>query len=170
MFFKKKNVDDLTVMTEHKSYSLKLKKTYLIKEVKPTLGFRLFVESINVGYKGLCISRMNPKTVISRYKMEDYPILWLSEMDTDKSVEPTELEQLSYTILKYINENEQSIVLLDGLIYLINHNSFNTVLRFIQNIKDEVSIKKATMIVTLNPNALSEQELSILESELDWLE
>ncbi|MDD1765075.1 MAG: DUF835 domain-containing protein, partial [Methanomassiliicoccales archaeon] len=83
---------------------------------------------------------------------------------------PKDLEKLSVSLEQFIsaaNTGEGSIVLLDGLEYLITNNNFLTVLRFVQSLRDQIAIKNAVLLMALNPSTLEPHELNLLEKEVD---
>ena len=64
-------------------------------------------------------------------------------------------------------ENKRSIVLLDDIQYLIGNTSFEGVIRFLRMLIDQVSEKDAIFLLSVNPDALKQQERSILEREME---
>ncbi|MCK4717748.1 MAG: DUF835 domain-containing protein, partial [Thermoplasmata archaeon] len=65
---------------------------------------------------------------------------------------------------------EEGVILLDGLEYLIVENGFDTVLKFIKKITDIASMDEATFLVMVDPSSISEDELSVLRKEFDFVE
>ena len=87
-------------------------------------------------------------------------------MQNVQYIDPTDLVRLSYAIKEFIKKSENSIVLLDGLEYLITQNSFSEVLKFIQALNDFVSQSKTRLVVPLDYKAVGVQELHLLKREL----
>jgi len=56
--------------------------------------------------------------------------------------------------------------MIDGLEYLISNNDFLSVLRLIQNLRDQNEGVGGIMIITLNPKDLENHELTMLEKEV----
>jgi len=140
--------------------------TYMVKEYKPERSFTLFLNEVNTGCKGLYISRTNPEQIEGRFKLENASIYWLTDSLTDrKSISP-EPDQLFAFISDYMEKNENSVILLDGLEYLISHANFEQILRFVQGIKDKVGVHDSRLIIPINPRALSEKEMALLEGEM----
>ena len=68
-----------------------------------------------------------------------------------------------------VEENQDGVVLLDGLEYLISNNDFNKVLRVIDQVNDHISQSKSLMIVPVDPRAFSQKELALLERNTEKL-
>jgi len=140
--------------------------TYMVKEYKPERSFTLFLNEINAGCKGLYISRTNPEQIKGRSKLENASIYWLTDSLTDEMSVSPEPDLLFAFISDFMEKNERSVILLDGLEYLITHANFEQVLRFVQGIKDKVGVHDSRLIIPINPQALSKKEIALLEREM----
>jgi hypothetical protein len=60
---------------------------------------------------------------------------------------------------------EDSIVLLEGIEYLIIQNDFEKVIKALNSLNDYVTISGSRLLVPVSPKTMSEKELSILEKE-----
>ncbi|MBN2014480.1 MAG: DUF835 domain-containing protein [Candidatus Altiarchaeota archaeon] len=148
--------------------------TYLVKEYKPDKSFALFLKTVNSLCKGLYISRTNPEQIEKEHiadvdfqlLCESISIYWLTDsLSTGKCISP-EPDQLFALISDFIEKNKKTVILLDGLEYLISHANFEQVLRFVQGMKDKVELKDCRLIIPINPQALSEKEMALLEREM----
>jgi hypothetical protein len=139
---------------------------YLVEEDKPDLCYRILVDMQTKGIPGLCVTRLYPDILIQKYDLSNCTIVWLSNAGKDDIIRPRDLERLSFMLEQFLS-NEQGVVLIDGIEYLITNNDFVTVLRLIQSIRDQVAVNKAIMIISLNPSTLGNQELNLLEREMD---
>ena len=61
-------------------------------------------------------------------------------------------------------------MLLSGLEYLITHNSYSSVLKFIQLLNEQIAIRGAVLIIPISPMTLDEKDLKLFERELTILE
>jgi hypothetical protein len=61
------------------------------------------------------------------------------------------------------------MVVLDGIQYLISSTNFDSVLRFLRSLIDEMSESKCILALSLSPETLLAQEVSILEREMEVL-
>jgi hypothetical protein len=143
---------------------------YLIEEEKPMYSNVLLSRMMEEdAFRGLVITRMNPKRI--RDDFTDVPeILWLTDKDsaTEKTIPPS-LEMIIHTIQGFMQGEEPGMVVLDGIQYLISNTNFDAVLRFLRSLIDEISESSCILALSLSPETLLEQEVSILEREMEVL-
>ncbi|UCH88467.1 MAG: DUF835 domain-containing protein [Thermoplasmata archaeon] len=141
--------------------------SYLIEEGRANKCFEIFHQLVEKNYTGLCITRTNPKLIKNHYNLQNSEMMWLT--DRESSVEPTiqpSLENMIYVAEEFIDNNEKPVMLLDGLEYLVNNNTFNSVLRFIRRLIDKISESEAILLIGVSQLAVREQELKLLEKEM----
>ena len=136
---------------------------YLVKEKRPGIAFAMFNEAVGHGAKGMVITREHPNRLKQTHEFEATRILWLTRRVGEDHVDPTELTRLSMTISKFIEGTPKSVVLVEGLEYLITQNDFETVLRFVNHLHDFVLAHDCAVIIVLDPRVLSTRELALLE-------
>ena len=151
-----------------------LGKTYLYEEDKPVNSFKVFFNTVSEDVEGLCITRANPNDLKKSFPVlgKSTRIIWLTDVDsTDVTIDPNEVERLSAIITDFIyeclNKNSESIILLDGIEYIISRTSFVQTLQVIHHIKDIVSMYNTNLIIPLSPQAIDIKELKQLERELE---
>lgn len=142
-------------------------RSYLIEEERAENIFKLF-ENIEKDLNQFIISRLNPKRIEDEFKLKESEIKWLTDKESSKyeTVSPN-LERLSWLLEKKIKDD--SIILLDGLEYLISNVNFDATLKFIRHMVDIVSETRSIFLVIVNPNALDEKQISVLEREMDTI-
>ncbi|WP_369424937.1 DUF835 domain-containing protein [Methanothrix sp.] len=146
--------------------------TYAIEEDKPVRCFEIFSELIHAGLDGLCISRYNPESLREKYGISPERVIWLTQKTEEgkfRSVDPTNFPRLSSMISDFLRRAEYPVILMEGIGYLITQSNYETVLRFIQSQRDEVSLRGAVMLVHIDPLALDTKELHRLEGEMEQL-
>ncbi len=141
--------------------------TYLVRERKSELSLALFVRAIGEGFKGFFITRSYPEHVKKKYDLGDTLIIWLSNVRMDYTLRPKDLEELSMRLDKFLSSVEKAVILLDGIEYLITSNDFSTLLKFVQGLRDEVTLKNAVLLIPVSPNTLEPHKLKLLEEEAD---
>jgi hypothetical protein len=141
--------------------------SYLVEGDRSETAYDLFTSTLKKGMKGYCITRNYPDKIRSRFDLEDVPIVWLSDVGKDNAIRPKDLEKLSLAIDQFLSQADGGIVLLDGLEYLITNNNFNTVLRLIQSLRDQVAIKKSILLMAVDGSTLESHQLNLLEKEVD---
>jgi Na+/proline symporter len=145
--------------------------TYVIEAESSANGLELFRELITHGMDGLCISRYNPQTLQDKYNIPTDTVIWLTQISEPgfRTVDPTNLPRLSGMISEFLNKANYPLILLEGMGYLITQSNYETVLRFIQSQRDEISLRSAIMFVHIDPLSLDLKELHRLKSELEPL-
>ena len=146
--------------------TLRFSYTYMIKGDLKDLPFDLMLDSVREGARGICITRVFPDIVKRRFGDVDIPVIWLSSTATEECIRPRDLEKLSLIIEKYILI-APSVVLLDGIDYLITNNGFKSVLRLVQILRDYVSVHYSILLITLPPAVMDKNDLLLLEKEMD---
>lgn len=143
---------------------------YLVKERKPVKSFEIFVDLVTHNIQGLCITRQHPSEVRKRWKLEKTPIIWLSNQVGKVCVSPTNISILSDIIVRFIEKSHDSVVLIDGVEYLIVNNDFEKVLRMIHHVLDVVMEYKSRLIITIDPRVLDDREMALLERNMEIID
>ncbi len=116
------------------------------------------------------VTRANPKRVVKKFKLTEDDVVWLTNKDSSLvATIPPSLERISYRLEEFVKE-QNGVFLLDGIEYLVSANNFEAVLRFIRKGVDDVSESESIFIISLSPNTLQKQELSILGREMEVVE
>lgn len=143
----------------------------LFKDANPQDAFESFRILINTGFNGLCITPLHPEVLRKKYHLPQVPVL---RIINSKSVDGDMIctdnpSQLLNLIKKFIKRNPNSIVLLHGPEYLHTEKGFEDLLHFIQSLKNMAQLTRTQLLVSLNPDIFSEEELVALEqnSEMD---
>jgi len=142
----------------------------LVEGKKADLSYRIFVAEVAAGNKGLLITRIHPDQVRERYGLVKTPILWLSSQPGPDRVDPTSLSILQHTIVDFLQKGASSVILLDGLEYLVSENQVDKVLRLIYTIHDAVVISGSKLIVPIDSDIMEQRDLALFEKEFDVIE
>ncbi len=149
------------------AYDLQRGLTYLVLEAAPSHSFEVFRDLVTHGAQGLCITRKPPKIVMQEYGLEKTPILWLSRVASQKNcVRPSPPENVAMAVEHFIDVGKDSVVLLDGLEYLVAHNDFASVLALLHDLNENVSIHDSILLVPVDGRAMSEREFALLTREV----
>ena len=143
--------------------------SYLIEENRPDFCFDIFARLAKNNKNGLCICRINPAIIRRKYGFDkDLSMLWLTDRESSKesTISPS-LESMIYVAEEFIDKNEEALILLDGIEYLISNNGFNPVLRFIRRLIDKISETNTILIIGVGSKSINEQELKLLEREMN---
>lgn len=141
--------------------------TYLVVESDSTLSFEIFRDLVTHGYQGICITRMPPKRVRDQLGLEKTPVLWLSRVASARdTIRPWPLEGISIAIEHFISSGEKTVVLLDGLEYIISHNDFQSSLTLLHDLNERMAMKDSILILPVDPDALEDKEFALVRRDL----
>lgn len=144
--------------------------SYMINEERPQKSNDIFLDLVNHGVHGLYITRRNPQTIRESFHLQKTPIIWLTrEKSAGNSIDPRDLVELSHTVREFIKKTKNGVVLLDGLEYLIVQNSYKEILKFIQGLKDTISLSQSRLIIPLDPSAITQQQVHLLQREMSLI-
>jgi len=144
--------------------------SYLIEEERGKEIYRVFGEALRDGYKGLCITRINPQQLERDYGFRDVKYIWLSDTPVNGYLSIKDLIRLSVEVNRFLREVERGVILLDGFEYLCDQYSFETTLRFIQLLRERVSTGRHMLLLSVSPEALDRRQLMRIRRELQPLE
>ena len=157
-----------------RKYNLAGGKSYVVEESPPDISFDAFVNIISTTSSdackkmvGLAVSRQHPDLIKQKYGLETTPIYWLATRTGPEVISPTNLGILTHTMIQFIDANPCSVILLDGIEYLVSNNDFNKVLRVIDQVNDHISQGKALMIIPVDPRAFEQKEMALLERNME---
>ncbi|MEM3342308.1 MAG: DUF835 domain-containing protein, partial [Thermoplasmata archaeon] len=166
--------------------------SYLFRNPLPDKCFSIFMQKVkgNPPMARLSITRTYPEHIKEKYKVENVKMMWLtqteassqepeigtigvfslglssSERESEDTISPTNIARLTSTIKGFIDSHERSIILLEGLEYLIIQNDFRTVLKLIQLINEYILLKNAILLVPVDPSTMDSKELKLLEKDM----
>ena len=154
--------------TEFK-YWLDPSEGYIVLEKKPKKSFEIFADLVTHGIPGFVISRTHPEKIARKYKLTKTPMMWLSRSGRENAISPDDLSKLRYIIEDFAKKSGESVILLDGLEYLITQTGFEPVLMYMQELKDAVVLSNSRLIIPLHEETLAKREHSALEREFTIL-
>jgi hypothetical protein len=143
--------------------------TILFKGKGSEAAFDALVREQSLGEKGLIITRLHPDQVRERYPVEHARILWLCGQPGEGRVDPLGLTILQNIIIEHMQRQGRSLILLDGIEYLVSENHIEKVLRLLYDVRDSVIISGSKLLVPLDPKTLSVKELALIEREFRTL-
>ena len=136
--------------------------TYIVKESRPDYSFELFINLIDHGLPGLCISRIHPNMLREKYKLKDAGIYWLSKSVGTNALNPADVGVIVYTIKKFLDENKEGAVLLHGIGNIITNTSFTVMVKVLDDLFEHVMQKNARLIIPIDPAAFDKKELALI--------
>ena len=154
-------------MTEEGGRVLKGGNSYLFTDAGVSRAFDALKRLLSEGRRGLVITRAHPGRVQQLYGL-DCPIMWIAKTTKPLGVmtlEPTRLMKIHGTISDFLKANPGSVVLLDGLEYLVTENGFAPVMKALQLTNEEVAMSGSYLLIPLDPRTMESQQLGFLERE-----
>lgn len=146
-------------------FELKPSEGYIILEIKPDKSIDIFVDLVTHGIPGFIITREYPEKIVDRYNLVKTPIVWLSQSEKQNSVSPNDLSKLTYIVQEFVRKSEESVILLDGIEYLVAETGFLPVLKFLHSLKDITVIGNSRLILPVFRDTLPLNEFSMLLKE-----
>lgn len=143
--------------------------SYLVEEERAENIYNIFQEALREGYSGLCISRINPLSLQRRIEARDVRYIWLSDTTMDGYLSIKDLTRLSVETHRFLRDIERGVILLDGFEYLCDQHSFEAALRFLQLLRERVSMGMHILLLSLSPEALERRQLMRIRRELHRL-
>ena len=141
--------------------------SYLITDKNNQSAVDLLQDLTINNFKGLIITRGNPdqiKTQIPQLKNIEIILLSGEKNNIFKSI--SSLERLKEKIKEYTKNNNRSVILLDGIHYLLSKFSFDEFVKSLYDVNDIISKNKAILFVRLDPSTIESNQLAIIENEL----
>ncbi len=161
---------------------------YLLEDDRPRPAFALFSELVTLPLtpeaaipgakqgsaadtleflipRGLIVTRTFPETVRSEHDIHVTPIIWLTESPGERRIAPTSVAVLTDTMTRFMEANPNSIVLLDGVEYLVTFNEFKRVLKALDSLNETTWVTKTRLLIAVDPKAFDPKDLALLERD-----
>ena len=146
-------------------YNLSPGLSYLTLDDEPKRAFEIFSDLIQHGHLGLCITRLSPEIVRESYGLKTTPIRWLTGAKAEAAIAPSDLLGLSLTLVNFVQDATQPVVILHGIEYLVSVDEFKPVLKLIQRVNDVIVEKNGILILPLVPGSIGDQAQAQLIAE-----
>lgn len=170
-----KELGDRLKMLEDKGVSrydslIKTKNSYILKEKRYEKSTAIFCNLTRFGLFGLCLTVNHPDVLKEKYGLNDCggKFVWLSTASGgEENIIPiSNLTAIHSNINEFVKITKNSIVLLLGLENIIILNGFERSLNFLNSIVDTVIINNSRLIITIDPDAILQRELSLIERSM----
>jgi len=133
-------------------------------------SYKIYVDLMLHGSKGLCMTRDDPESLIAQYSLEKESILLVSSRPLRGFETVNDLQGVSRAIKEFITDKESPVIVLDGLEYLINRAGFDAVYTFLQEKRFDILDSRGVLLLPFDPLTLSERELALLKSEVEYVD
>lgn len=140
---------------------------YLIEERRPKASYELFDQALASGYSGLVVTRDFPKKLLSEKELGTCKVLWLTNLVGEGRINPTAIGILMGQIRNFIENQSRTVVVLDGMEYLVSLNTYDRMLQFMHQLRDIVVTNESIMLVPVDPRTMSQREIAMLERSME---
>ncbi len=101
--------------------------------------------------------------------MKNTKIIWVTDIIGKDRIKPHNLTILTDSIIRFIEEKKNAIVLIDCIEYLLLYNDFINILRNVELINSYVMEHNAILIIIIDNNAYTKKEYSLLRRyAMEW--
>ena len=138
-------------------------RSYMVKERKPGKAWQRFTDALDGGCEGLYITRQHPNHVEKRHGPKTLRIVWLSTTLGRDYVDPHNLGALTNLINGFTEAPRRTIILLDGLEYLMINNDYARLLKFIEYLHEIVMQRRCILLLSVDDRAFDPREMAFLE-------
>lgn len=150
---------------------IKKKNSYLIKEKGQGKSLAIFWNLTKHGLTGLCLTTKHPDVLNETYELDfkglKTEIIWLSASGSDEAtINPSNLTAIHGKVNEFTKNNEDSVVHLLGLEYIVTLSGFEKSLKFLNSLFDTIILNNSRLIIGIDPETLNSRELSLLENAL----
>lgn len=140
---------------------------YLIEERRPKAAFELFEQAMSSGHAGMVVTRECPKKLMTDKGLSTCRVVWMTNLVGEGRINPTAIGILMSQVRSFIDGQRKSVVMIDGLEYLITVNTYDRMLQFMHQLRDIVATNESILLVPLDPRTVSERELALLERNME---
>jgi Flp pilus assembly protein TadD len=141
---------------------------HLIYEARTHFTYELFAEFVKAKMPALCITTALPRKLEKEYGLANAKIVWIADEDVDTAVNPKKLNtEIWGVIQEFAVSNDECVILIDDVSYLILENGYKDVEKFLKNLSQFSSKSNCTLMVPLNPDSVSQEISKALSKKFD---
>ena len=141
--------------------------SYLISDKNNISAIDLLTDLTINEFKGLIITRGNPDQIkIQIPKSKNLEIVLLTREETKGIINISNPEKLINKIREFSKKNKNSVILLDGIHYIISRFSFDEFIKILYDINDIIAKNKAILFVRIDPSTIENNQMALIENEL----
>lgn len=119
----------------------------------------------------LIFTRTRPNIVYEKLKLQhkEANIFWVSMASNskEKTILPTAVPKINMIIQDYISKEHGKLIFLGGIEYLVLHNGFEPIMKFIQYTIDMVSLSRALMLIPIDPLVFDMKDWRMLRRDME---
>ncbi len=145
---------------------------YMVLETRADYSYEMITELVDRGLPSLCVTTTYPEKLEKMYPpMENVVTIWISSEEDGGGVHGKSMNgEIMDKIKQFTQENEGAVVMLDDIEYLILENSESEVVDFVRKVSRAVASADGTLIVPVNPDAVSSDFMKEMERIFDIID
>jgi hypothetical protein len=144
-------------------------RVYLFEERVPLRAHQILRKELAGGRGALYISKHSSNQLRSQFDFDPSLLrtFWLSPRPEESCIPPMNLEIFEERVNEFLSENENGIIVLNGVDVLEMWNGFRPVLDAIRRTKSRVNSNGTNLIISLDPKNHYQSNLTELEKSSD---
>ncbi|MBI4362952.1 MAG: DUF835 domain-containing protein [Euryarchaeota archaeon] len=151
-------------------YALTRGDCFLVQEEKPDFALRVFADLVTHGAQGLGLTRTSPPEIRAAHGLPRTPLVWVGRIAPAPDIQAVDYpEGLSLLVDEFLTSTPEGVILLDALEYLAEKHGSPLTLQLLYSLRETVAQRGGRLILSVNPRALPERELSLLQKEMKTL-
>ena len=137
--------------------------------IHPSQVRRLVITKLSSNWPVLLVARDPPNLVAEKLNVNDkrLKVVWISTVDHPSAVNPRDLYKLEFVIVRDVS-TRRSVVILDGIEYLILESGLAPTMKFLAKINDITLVNNSKLYVVLG-DSLGEKEVALIKRILGML-
>jgi len=140
--------------------------SYLISDEANKSALNLFLTFVKSDYNCLLITRSTPEIIECTTLLKKCNVLLLSQQQLGKYDHIIDIDSLITNIKEFTLKNKDSVVLLDGVHYLLTRFSFEEFTDALFNLRETISGTKSILLLRVDPSLLSQSQMAVIKNEL----
>lgn len=113
--------------------------------------------------RGLVVTRRHPSEIRLDYFIQTTPVIWLTSIPGKDNMDPSKLGLLTDIIVDFLQKSDNSVVLVEGIEYLVTANDYSKVLKAIDRWSEVAMSRGSRLVLSLDPRAFDTKEIALIE-------
>jgi len=144
---------------------------YLLEGEEIEHSYSIFYQYFSKQKRALVVTTTAPNKIAEEFSVEvsNENLIWLSNIESDvfQVINPSEIhDKLTRKVEEFVQNNEEGVIFIDELERIKVENGFKTTLKFLKDIWNITAPPEFTLLVHVDPEAFSEDELKRMKEEL----
>ncbi|MDY6931233.1 MAG: DUF835 domain-containing protein [Halobacteriota archaeon] len=151
-----------------KKHNLEQGMSYAVYEDGEVIGYEVFTDQITHGISGLCITKYQPEEIRRRYEIIKTPLVWFTfkECESEVIIDPNRLDiDLITQIEEFLKIIEKKIIFFDCFDQILLVIGFDGGISLLENIKCICKEKESILLLSINLNLFSRDQIKIIREE-----